>query len=217
MNILLFGPPGAGKGTQSTFLVERLGMKHVSTGDLFRAAIKNKTPLGVEAKGYLDQGRLVPDSVTISMVDEVLKASGVSASIVLDGFPRNVPQAEALESLLSKHSLQLDKALFLEVPSQALVNRLSGRRTCRGCGAVYHVETKPMANGKNCDVCGSADIYQREDDKAETIKTRLQVYTDSTSPLKEYYRKQNKLVEIDGQGEVETVFARVKEAMKKEK
>ncbi len=214
MNILLFGPPGAGKGTQSTFLVERLKMKHISTGDLFRAAIKNKTSLGIEAKGYLDQGRLVPDSVTIGMVDEVLKNNGRSSSVILDGFPRNVPQAEALEKLLEKHDMQLDRAVFLEVPTNALVERLSGRRTCRGCGTVYHLQSKPLKNGKNCDVCGSTDVYQREDDKAETIKTRLQVYSDSTSPLKEFYSKKKKLVEIDGQGEVEAVFLRVREALK---
>jgi adenylate kinase len=180
---------------------------------LFRSAIKNKTPLGVEAKGYLDQGKLVPDSVTINMVDEVLGQVGQKA-FILDGFPRNVAQAESLEKLLKKHSLKLDKALFLEVPTAALVERLSGRRTCRNCGAVYHVQSKPLKNGKTCDNCGSADIYQRDDDKPETIRTRLEVYTQSTSPLKDYYQKAKKLVEVDGQGDEESVFKRVKEALR---
>jgi adenylate kinase len=212
LNILLFGPPGAGKGTQSNFLVERMSMRHISTGDLFRSAIKNKTPLGVEAKTYLDQGRLVPDSVTINMVDEVLGQVG-KKSFILDGFPRNVIQAESLEKLLAKHGLNLDRALFLEVPSSVLVERLSGRRTCRNCGAVYHVQSKPLKNGKTCDSCGSADIYQRDDDKPETIRTRLEVYAQQTSPLKDYYQKAKKLVEVDGQGNEESVFKRVKEAL----
>jgi adenylate kinase len=213
LNILLFGPPGAGKGTQSAFLVERVGMKHISTGDLFRSAIKNKTPLGIEAKSYIDKGNLVPDQVTINMVDEVLGHLG-GAQFILDGFPRNVSQAEALAALLDKHNLNLDKAVFLEVPTEDLVARLSGRRTCRQCGAVYHVTSKPLKNGKNCDSCGSTDVYQREDDKAESIRTRLKVYAESTSPLKDYYLKKGKLVEVPGLGEVEEVFAKVKMAIK---
>jgi adenylate kinase len=213
LNILLFGPPGAGKGTQSAFLVERVGMKHISTGDLFRSAIKNKTPLGLEAKSFIDKGNLVPDKVTIDMVDEVLGQLG-GAQFILDGFPRNVSQAEALAALLDKHNLYLDKAVFLEVPTEDLVARLSGRRTCRQCGAVYHVTSKPLKNGKNCDSCGSADVYQREDDKAESIRTRLNVYAESTSPLKDYYLKKSKLVEVPGLGDVEVVFARVKMAIK---
>jgi adenylate kinase len=212
LNILLFGPPGAGKGTQSAFLVERLSMRHISTGDLFRSAIKNKTALGVEAKSYLDQGRLVPDTVTVNMVDEVLGKLG-KTPFILDGFPRNVAQAESLEKLLKKHGLGLDKALFLEAPTAALIERLSGRRVCRNCGAVYHIQAKPLKNGKTCDNCDSADIYQRDDDKPETIRTRLEVYAQSTSPLKDYYQRAKKLVEVDGQGDEESVFKRVKEAL----
>ncbi|OFZ11220.1 MAG: adenylate kinase [Bdellovibrionales bacterium RBG_16_40_8] len=212
MNILLFGPPGAGKGTQSAFLVERHGMKHISTGDLFRVAIKNNTPLGQEAKNYMDKGKLVPDSVTINMVAEVLQ-SLKGASFVLDGFPRNVAQGEALEALLDRVNLNLDKAIFIEVPINELTERLSGRRVCRNCGAVYHIATKPLKNGKNCDSCGGTDIYQRDDDKPESIVTRLNVYADFTKPLKEYYRKKNKLVEVDGREDVEKVFSRLERSL----
>lgn len=213
MNILLFGPPGSGKGTQSSLLVERLGMKHISTGDLFRSAVKNKTKLGLEAKKYLDQGRLVPDTVTINMVEEVL-FDMPKGSFILDGFPRNVSQAEALVGLLGKAKKNLDKALFLEVPTEDLVSRLSGRRTCRSCGAVYHVSGKPLKNGKTCDQCDSSDVYQREDDKPEAIRTRLKVYADSTSPLKDYYQKKGILVEIDGTGREEEVFKRIQSKIK---
>jgi adenylate kinase len=213
LNILLFGPPGAGKGTQSAFLVERLKMRHISTGDLFRAAIKNKTALGIEANGYIAQGKLVPDTVTINMVDEVLRKLG-GASFILDGFPRNVIQAEALEELLSQLKLRLDRAVFLEVPREELVRRLSGRRVCRSCGAVYHIEGRPLKDGKTCDNCGGTDIYQRDDDRAEAVETRLRVYDESTKPLKEYYGKTGKLVEVLGSGEVESVFAKVEKAVR---
>lgn len=211
MNILLFGPPGSGKGTQSSLLVERQSMKHISTGDLFRANIKNKTPLGTEAKSYLDKGNLVPDSVTINMVDDALnKLEG--RSFILDGFPRNTAQAEALKGLLAKKGLKLEKALFLEVARERLVDRLSGRRTCRDCGAAYHIVAKPTKLSSVCDNCGSKDIYQRDDDRAEAIATRLRVYDDSTSPLKVYYEKSGLLEVIDGEGEVEQIFQRIVKA-----
>jgi len=213
LNILLFGPPGAGKGTQSTFLVERLQMRHISTGDLFRSAMKNNTPLGVEARSYMDKGLLVPDKVTINMVDEVLGGLR-EQSFILDGFPRNVSQAEALEALLDKHNLHLDKAVFIEVATDELVERLSGRRICRQCGAVYHIKARPLKNGKSCDACGSAEVYQREDDRPESIKTRLGVYDENTKPLKDYYLKKGKLVQIEGTGEVEAVYGRVEKAIK---
>ncbi len=213
MNILIFGPPGAGKGTQSALMVERMGMKHISTGDLFRSAIKNKTPLGIEAKSFIDSGKLVPDQVTIKMVEEVLEQIN-GTSFILDGFPRNVTQAQALEGLLDRVKLTLNKAVFLEVPAEDLVDRLSGRRTCRSCGAVYHVVTKPLKNGKSCDNCGSQDIYQREDDKAESIRTRLKVYEESTKPLKDYYAKKGNLVEVKGFGTAEGVYTSIKQALK---
>lgn len=212
MNILLFGPPGAGKGTQSSLLVERHAMKHLSTGDMFRAAIKNKTPLGVEAKSYLDAGKLVPDSVTIAMVAQEFRALE-GKSFILDGFPRTVAQAEALDNILSTRGMKLDRALFLEVPFNYLLDRLTGRRVCKACGAVYHVESKPSQKQGTCDLCGG-DVVQRDDDKESVIKTRLEAYMESTSPLKDYYRVKGSLVEVDGLGAAEEVYARLEKAMK---
>lgn len=209
MNILLFGPPGAGKGTQSAFLVEDLKMKHISTGDMLRSAIKNKTKLGLEAQVFIDQGQLVPDQVVIGMVEEEFKALG-DQEFILDGFPRTTPQAEALDRLLVKTGQELKKALFLTVSNEVLISRLSGRRTCRACGAVYHIETKPPKKEGVCDSCGSREIYQRADDQADAIRTRLEVYDRNTSPLKDYYRGQGRLVEIDGTGEVTEVYSRIK-------
>lgn len=208
MNILLFGPPGAGKGTQSSTLVEQLQMHHISTGDLFRNAIKNQTALGKEAQGYMDKGELVPDSTVIGMVEETLKEISGSG-FILDGFPRTVVQAEALEEMLEERGINLDKAIFLHVPEELLVSRLSGRRVCKGCGAVYHIESHPSKTEGVCDACGS-EVVQREDDKGEVIQRRLQAYEESTSPLKEYYTRLGKFVEVDGVGAAEEVFNRLK-------
>jgi adenylate kinase len=207
LSLILFGPPGAGKGTQSSLLIERRGMKQISTGDLFRAAIKNGTPLGREAKSYLDAGKLVPDSVTIGLVEEELgRLNG--QGFILDGFPRNVAQAEALERLLKAKNLKVDRVIFLEVPMSMLLGRLTGRRVCKTCGAVYHVETKPSKTSGICDVCGG-EVIQRPDDKEEVIRTRLEAYDQSTRPLKDYYRSKGPYVEVDGTGTSEEVFARV--------
>lgn len=212
MNILLFGAPGAGKGTQSAILVENYDMKHISTGDLFRYNIKNETSLGKEAKSYIDKGELVPDSVTIGMVDSELKGLHKSG-FILDGFPRNVSQAEALSSLLSEASVSLDKAIFLEVPKEEIVGRLSGRRLCKGCGAVYHVKTMPTKDGcKTCDKC-EGEIYQRPDDQEDAIRKRLEVYEESTRPLKDFYSKTGVLVEINGTGSTDEIFGRLKEVL----
>jgi adenylate kinase len=211
LNLILFGPPGAGKGTQSELLIKRLNMRQISTGDLFRAAIKTGTPLGNEAKGYLDAGKLVPDSVTIGLVEEVL--SGLKGqSFILDGFPRNVAQADALESLLKKMNLKIDKSLFVEVPMDMLLGRLTGRRVCKSCGAVYHVETRPPQKEGVCDKCGG-EVLQRPDDRAEVIQTRLDAYEQSTKPLKEYYRAHGHYAEISGVGTAEDVYARVIKAL----
>lgn len=211
MNLILFGPPGAGKGTQSALLIERMKMKQISTGDLFRAAIKNQTPLGIEAKSFLDAGKLVPDSVTIGLVDEVL--SGLKGQgFILDGFPRNVAQAEALEKILQRLNLKIDRSVFLEVPLNQLLGRLTGRRVCKNCGAVYHVESKPPKADGVCDVCGGA-VVQRPDDKEDVIRTRLEAYEQSTRPLKDYYRAKGPYVEVDGMGSSEEVYGRIIKAV----
>jgi adenylate kinase len=212
LNLIFFGPPGAGKGTQSTLLIERLQMKHISTGDLFRAAIKNETKLGKEAKGYLDSGKLVPDSVTIGLVEEVLKELN-GQSFILDGFPRTTVQADALDLLLKSLNLKIDKSLFLEVPMSMLLGRLTGRRVCKNCGATYHVESKPPPQSGVCEACGKGPIIQRPDDKEDVIRTRLEAYETSTRPLKDYYKSRGPHAIIDGTGSSEDVFARIKTAM----
>lgn len=207
MNIILFGPPGAGKGTQSALLVERQQMKHISTGDLFREAMKNQTPLGVKAKSFVDAGQLVPDEIVIGMVEEVLNKLG-NQSFILDGFPRTVPQAEALNALMSKVGMKIGRAIFLEVPRESLMRRLTGRRVCGSCNAVYHVDTKPPVKEGVCDMCGG-QVIQRKDDQAEVIGTRLEAYDNSTSPLKEYFAQKGILAEVDGLGGTEDVYGRL--------
>jgi adenylate kinase len=212
LNLVLFGPPGAGKGTQSALLIERLNMRQISTGDLFRAAIKNQTKLGKEAKGYLDAGKLVPDSITIGLVEEVLNGLD-GQSFILDGFPRTVPQADALEGLLKALKLKVDKSVFLEVPMNMLLGRLTGRRVCKNCGATYHVESKPPPANGDCEVCHVGPVIQRPDDKEDVIRTRLEAYETSTRPLKDYYKAKGPYVEIDGTGTSEQVFERIKKAI----
>jgi adenylate kinase len=215
MNILLFGAPGAGKGTQSALLVEKLNYFQISTGDLFRANIKSKTALGQQAQSYIDRGVLVPDSVTIGMVDEAL-ANLNGKSFILDGFPRNVAQAEALGKILGQRHLNLAKAIFLEVPSEALLSRLTGRRVCKSCGAVYHVSSKPPRLPDVCDVCGG-EVVQRNDDKEEVIATRLKTYEESTAPLKQYYTAAGKLVSVDGDRRADEVLNSIKVELGQEK
>jgi adenylate kinase len=188
-------------------------MRQISTGDLFRSAIKTGTPLGKEAKGYLDAGKLVPDSVTIGLVREELgKIKG--QNFILDGFPRTVPQAEALVGLLDAHKMVLGKAVFLSVPFELLFNRLTGRRVCSSCGNTYHIETAPPPKGNKCDKCGG-DVIQRKDDMPDVIRTRLEAYETNTAPLKDYYRKKGLLLDVDGTGEVEVVYGRLSLAIAK--
>ncbi|MCB0356546.1 MAG: adenylate kinase [Bdellovibrionales bacterium] len=208
MNLLMFGPPGAGKGTQSALLVEKYNMLHISTGDLFRSNIKNNTPLGLEAKKYMDAGELVPDSVTIAMVQQELAKLTDDRGFILDGFPRTVAQAEALENLSKTMEKELDKVVFFEVPKELLVERLSGRRVCKQCGAVYHVNAKPPKVDSMCDECGG-EVVQRADDKAEAIENRLKVYEEATAPVKNFYRKKGLLEEVNGIGSTNEVFSRV--------
>ncbi|WP_415061874.1 adenylate kinase [Bdellovibrio sp.] len=211
MNLILFGAPGAGKGTQSELLIKRLGMTQISTGDLFRAAIKGQTELGKKAQEYMDKGQLVPDSIVIGMVEEVLQ-KGVK-DVILDGFPRTVAQAQALDELLVKMHLSIGKAVFLEVPMKILMDRLTGRRVCKNCGAVYHIVSKPTKMEGKCDVCGG-EVIQRNDDKAEVIETRLKTYEEFTSPLKEFYKKTGKYIEVDGNRGTEEVYQEIEKIIK---
>lgn len=182
-------------------------MKHISTGDLLREAVKNQTPLGVKAKSFMDAGQLVPDEVMIGMVQEVLAKLG-GQSVILDGFPRTVPQAQALEAMMQKLGLSVGRALFLEVPREKLMRRLTGRRVCNGCGAVYHVDGKPSKKEGICDVCGG-QLVQRKDDQADVIGTRLEAYDKSTSPLKSYFADKGLFAEVNGLGSTEEVFQRL--------
>ena len=211
MNIVLFGAPGAGKGTQSTLLVERMGMVQISTGDLFRAAIKNKTALGQQAQSFMDKGELVPDSIVIGMVDEVLANLG-KKSFILDGFPRTSAQADALGKILRQRGLEIGKAVFLEVPREELLGRLTGRRVCKSCGAVYHVSSKPTKVAGVCDNCGG-EVIQRNDDKEDVIATRLKTYEENTLPLRTYFKESNKYVEVNGNQDTETVFSNIKKVL----
>lgn len=211
MNIVLFGAPGAGKGTQSTLLVNKLGMVQISTGDLFRAAIKNNTELGKQAQSFMDKGELVPDSVVIGMVDEVLATLGPK-SFILDGFPRTRAQAEALGTILRQRSLEIGKAIFLEVPREELLGRLTGRRVCKSCGAVYHIQSKPSKVAGVCDNCGG-EVIQRSDDREDVIATRLKTYEENTLPLRSYFKEMNKYVEINGAQDTETVFSSLKKVL----
>lgn len=211
MNLILFGAPGAGKGTQSELLIKRQKMTQISTGDLFRAAIKGQTDLGKKAQEYMDKGQLVPDAIVIGMVEEVLK-NGIT-NFILDGFPRTVAQAEALDELLKKMNLSIGKSVFLEVPMQILMDRLTGRRVCKNCGAVYHVVSKPTKKEGICDSC-EGEVVQRNDDKAEVISTRLSTYQEFTSPLKEFYKKVGKYIEVDGNKDAEQVYQELEKVIK---
>jgi adenylate kinase len=203
LNIILFGAPGAGKGTQSSLLVERMKTTQISTGDLFRAAIKNKTELGLKAQSFMDKGELVPDSIVIGMVEEVLNKG--KTSFILDGFPRTVTQAEALDGLLNKLQVKIGRAIFLEVPYETLLMRLTGRRVCKSCGTVYHIESKPTQKVGVCDSCGG-EVVQRNDDKEDVIANRLKAYEEFTMPLKNYYKKTGLYVEVDGNRNTENVY-----------
>ena len=206
MRIIMLGAPGAGKGTQAKKIAEKYNIPHISTGDIFRANIKNGTELGVKAKSYMDQGLLVPDELVVDLVADRIQQDDAKAGYVLDGFPRTIPQAESLDAALAKMGQKIDYAVDVEVPDENIVNRMSGRRACVKCGATYHLQyAKPKAEGV-CDVCGE-QLILRDDDKPETVQKRLGVYHQQTQPLIDYYENQNVLKEVDGTKDMEEVFA----------
>lgn len=209
MNIVLFGPPGAGKGTQSSMLVDRLGMRQVSTGDLLRQAVKEKSVLGQKAESYMKKGELVPDPIIIGLIEEELHGES-DKDRIFDGFPRTVPQAESLDQLVEKVGQRLSWVISLEVSRTELVERLTGRRVCSSCGSVYHLKTHPPAITGICDGCRS-ELYQRSDDHMDVVINRLDTYENKTLPVCEYYQKQGKLVCIDGTGTSDIIFLRVKD------
>jgi adenylate kinase len=212
MRIILLGPPGAGKGTQAKLLIERLGVPQISTGDMLRAAVKAGTPLGREAKAYMDRGALVPDGVIIGLVRERLQSADCIRGYILDGFPRTVAQAEALEKTLLDLRLSLDHVLCLEVPPEDLVVRIAGRRTCRVCGAMFHVRFSPAKRDGVCDACGG-ETYQRDDDLEDTVRRRLEVYAQQTEPLVRFFEGRGLLRRIAGTGEIPEIFARMVESL----
>jgi adenylate kinase len=208
MNVILLGPPGAGKGTQAVTLAESTGLIHVSSGDLFRAALREGTELGMQAKQYMDKGELVPDSVVIGMILERISQPDCTKGVIFDGFPRTVDQATALETALQAQETSIDAVIYMDVPRDMLLKRISGRQTCKSCGAVYNTYFFPPAKQGICDACGG-ELYQRSDDTLETAQNRLDVYFEQTTPLIEHYRGQGCLHEVDGQQDI----AQVKQAM----
>lgn len=212
MTFVFLGPPGAGKGTQAKGEAEEKGLLYIATGDQLRAAVKAGTEMGLEAKKYMDRGELVPDDIIIGIVRDLLASDTDSQGVIFDGFPRTTPQAEALDALLTERQEELDAVIYFDVPDDAIVARLSGRRVCRGCGATYHVDhLKPEVEGQ-CDQCGG-ELYQRDDDKPETVLNRLRVYKDQTADLLGYYEQQGLLVRIDGDQTIERVGEAVRAAM----
>jgi adenylate kinase len=205
--ILVFlGPPGAGKGTQAKLLSQRMGFLHLSTGDLLREAVKNQTPLGRKAKEYMDRGELVPDELIVQLIEETLPKDG---NVILDGFPRTVNQALALEEMLKVKGEKISKVLFFDVPDEVIVDRLSGRRVCSKCGAVYHVKYNPPKVEGVCDLCGGT-LVQRNDDKEEVVRKRLEVYRKQTQPLVEFYQERGIIYKLDAGKGVEELFEEVK-------
>jgi adenylate kinase len=213
MKLILLGPPGAGKGTQAKMLTEQFGIPQIATGDILRAALQAGTPLGVKAKSYMDAGALVPDEVVIGIVRERLQQGDCQAGFILDGFPRTVAQADALQATLVELGRQLDRVVSLKVNADELVERLIGRRTCRGCGRGYHVRFEPPRAADRCDACGG-ELFQRDDDREETIRKRLTVYDQQTAPLIDYYRSAGLLTELDGMLPIPVVQEQMQTALR---
>lgn len=208
MKIIMLGAPGAGKGTQAKMIAEKYAIPHISTGDIFRANIKNGTELGKEAKKYMDQGKLVPDELTVKILLDRVAQPDCANGYVLDGFPRTIPQAEVLDKALCELGDKIDYAINVDVPDENIVNRMGGRRACVGCGATYHVKYNAPKVENTCDTCGS-DLIIRDDDKPETVQNRLSVYHEQTQPLIDFYEKQGVLRTVDGTVDMSDVFAAI--------
>ncbi|MEF3254144.1 MAG: adenylate kinase [Deferribacterales bacterium] len=210
VNLVFLGPPGAGKGTQSAFIINDYKVVQISTGDILRAAVKEGTELGKLAKKYMDEGKLVPDDVIIGIVRDRLKKDDCAYGFILDGFPRTIPQAVSLDAMLKDDlNTEITHIISLEVDDQLILERLTGRRTCKSCGKVYHIKYNPPKVENICDACGG-ELYQRDDDKAETIQKRLNVYHEQTSALKDYYRNSGKLYIVNGVGDVNEIYQQIK-------
>lgn len=214
LKIIILGAPGAGKGTQAKKIAAKYSIPHISTGDIFRANIKNNTELGQKAKTYMDKGELVPDELVVDLIMDRFKEPDCANGYVLDGFPRTIPQAEALDKALNAQNESVDYAINVEVPDENIINRMSGRRACVGCGATYHIQFNPTKVEGVCDVCGEKLIL-RDDDKPETVKNRLSVYHEQTQPLIDYYAKKSILAEVDGTKDMEDVFNAIVEILGK--
>ncbi|MFW6114081.1 MAG: adenylate kinase [Actinomycetota bacterium] len=212
MNLVLLGPPGAGKGTQAERISELYDIPHISTGDIFRENLKQGTPLGLKAKEYMDKGELVPDGLVIDIVEDRLSRPDCGKGFILDGFPRTVAQADALEKILQEMGKPLDAVLNIQVPDQVVVDRLTARRTCSSCGAIFHLQNNPPARESVCDFCGGG-LYRREDDKEETVRARLDEYKTKTRPLIDYYREKDLLRDLDGDRGMEEVLEGVRHVL----
>jgi adenylate kinase len=212
MNLILLGPPGAGKGTQAKMMVKQYGIPQISTGDMLREAVREGSPMGTKAKGYMDSGSLVPDDVVIGIVGERVAQPDCERGFLLDGFPRTTAQADALQTLLSQQGLNIDHVLSIEVDDEELIKRLPGRRTCRDCQEPYHIIFSPPKNDDKCDQCGG-ELYQRDDDKEEPIRNRLNTYKRQTEPLIDYYAKKGLLRPVDGLGNPDVIFGLIKRAV----
>lgn len=212
MNLVLLGAPGAGKGTQASRIAEEFKTPPISTGDILRKAVADQTPLGRKASEYMNKGELVPDEVVIGIVEERLKAEDCQSGFLLDGFPRTVIQADALKDVLMRAGMKLNSVINIDVSEEEIVRRLTGRRMCRDCGQIYHVEFKPAQDPEKCDGCGGS-LYQRDDDKEETIRKRLEVYKNQTDPLIAYYQNEGLLQNIDGTGTPDEIFEKIKSAI----
>lgn len=212
MNLILFGAPGAGKGTQAVEIVKKYDLIHISTGDMFRQAVKDKTPMGVLAGSYMAQGALVPDEVTVGIVRERLAKDDCKNGFILDGFPRTIYQAECLDQICQELKIKIDHVIDIEVPQSELLGRLTGRRVCKGCGTSYHVMFNAPKIEDVCDACGG-ELYTRKDDNAESVRVRLDAYENQTKPLIEFYEKKNILIRINGQQEIGDVFAEIVEKL----